>query len=373
MQSPVELTQKLVRFRTINPPGAERACAEWLADQLERAGFSIDLVPFGDGRAQLIARIGGAGDKAPIGFTGHLDTVPLGAQPWSLDPLDGAIVDGKLYGRGASDMKSGVAAFVAASIELAGKLHGTPGVVLFITAGEETGCSGAAALAGGQTKLPNVGALVVAEPTGNRPLVGHKGALWLEAVTKGVTAHGSMPEKGINALYKAARAVTALQDFDFNLARHKWLGGPTLNVGTMSAGLNINSVPDRAVFGIDIRTIPGQAHAKIRDQLASYLGDDVALTTMLDAQSVWTSPDDPWIQTVMTLAHEIADVDSDIGGAPYFTDASILTPALGSPPTAIVGPGELTMAHQTDEYCLVSRIDEATELYTRLIRHWCAI
>src|SRR6185312_4445752 len=362
MLSPVELTQNLVRFNTINPPGAERACAEKLAGLLQDAGFAVELRPFGERRAQLVARIGGAGDKAPIGFTGHLDTVPLGAQPWSLDPLDGAIVDGKLYGRGSSDMKSGVAAFVAASIGLAGKLHGTPGVVLFITAGEETGCSGAAALAGGETKLPRVGALVVAEPTGNRPLVGHKGALWLEAVTKGVTAHGSMPEKGVNALYKAARAVIALQDFDFNVARHKWLGGPTLNVGTMSAGLNINSVPDRAVFGIDIRTIPGQTHARIREQLGSYLGDDVTLTTLLDAQSVWTASDNAWIQTVMRLAHEIAAVDTQIGGAPYFTDASVLTPALGSPPTAIVGPGELTMAHQTDEYCLVSRIDEATEL-----------
>src|ERR1044071_2978427 len=102
MISPIELTQKLVRFRTINPPGAERACAEWLAGELERAGFAVDLFPFGEGRAQLIARIGGTGGKPPIGFTGHLDTVPLGAQQWSMDPLDGTVADGKLFGRGGS-------------------------------------------------------------------------------------------------------------------------------------------------------------------------------------------------------------------------------------------------------------------------------
>src|SRR4029078_3245602 len=113
-----------------------------------------------------------------------------------------------------------------------------------------------------------------------QPLGGHKRALWLEAVTTGVTAHGSMPEKGVNAVHKAARAVTALQDFDFTLARHAVLGGPTLNVGTIKGGLNINSVPDRAAIGIHIRTIPGQSHAKIHDQLASYLGDDVALSTL---------------------------------------------------------------------------------------------
>lgn len=373
MQSSVELTQQLVRFKTINPPGDESACAESLATLLEGAGFVVNVVPFGDGRAQLIAQIGGVSGKLPIGFTGHLDTVPLGAQPWSVDPLAAEMVDGKLYGRGSSDMKSGVAAFVSACRALADRLPGSPGVVLLITAGEETGCTGAAALAGGTIGLPQVGALVVAEPTGNRLLVGHKGVLWLEAVTSGVTAHGSMPEKGVNAVYKAARAVGALQDFDFNVARHNVLGGPTLNVGSVHGGLNINSVPDRAVIGIDIRTIPGQDHTKIREQLTGYLGEEVIVGTLLDAQSVWTSPDDPWIGKAFRIAHDVAGVGQEIAAAPYFTDASVLTPAVGAPPTAIIGPGELALAHQTDEYCLASRIEEATEIYSRMIRDWCRI
>ncbi|HXZ46522.1 MAG TPA: M20 family metallopeptidase [Pseudolabrys sp.] len=369
----MELTQDLVRFNTINPPGAERPCAERLASLLEREGFAADLIPFGDGRAQLVAQIGGVGEKLPLGFTGHLDTVPLGARPWSVDPHSADIVDGKLYGRGSSDMKSGVAAFVTACIALADRLPRSPGIVLVVTAGEETGCSGANALADGKTRLPKIGALVVAEPTGNRPLVGHKGALWLEAVTTGVTAHGSMPEKGVNAVYKAARAVTALQDFDFNVARHDALGGPTLNVGTIHGGLNINSVPDRAAIGIDIRTIPAANHANIRAQLTSYLGIDVKLSTLIDAPSVWTAPDDPWMGEVFRIAHEVAGFEREIATAPYFTDASVLTPAMGSPPTAIIGPGELALAHQTDEYCFVSRIEEATEIYGRMIRNWCGI
>ncbi len=373
MQTSVELTQDLVRFRTINPPGDERACAARLASLLEDAGFAVDTLPFGNGRAQLVARIGGATGRLPLGFTGHLDTVPLGARPWSVDPFAAEILNGKLYGRGSSDMKSGVAAFVAACVALADKLAGTAGVVLLITAGEETGCTGAADLARTMTPLPQVGALVVAEPTGNHALVGHKGALWLEAVTTGVTAHGSMPEKGVNAVHKAARAVTALQDFDFNFARHDVLGRPTLNVGTIQGGLNINSVPDRAAIGIDIRTIPGQSHAKIRDQLASYLGDEVALSTLLDAESVWTSPDDPWIGEVFRIARDVAGFGEEIAAAPYFTDASVLTPAIGSPPTAVIGPGELALAHQTDEFCFVARIEEATEIYSRMIRNWCGI
>ena len=330
-----------------------------------------ELVPFGEGRAQILARLGGMADKPPLGFTGHLDTVPLGARAWSMDPFAAEIADGRLYGRGSSDMKSGVAAFIAASLAHANRLAGTPGVLLVITAGEETGCTGAEALVREHGRLGRVGALVVAEPTGNRPLVGHKGALWLEAETQGVTAHGSMPEKGVNAVYKAARAVSALQEFDFNVARHEVLGGATLNVGTIHGGLNINSVPDRASIGIDIRTIPAQSHAQIREQLGSYLGPDVALRTLLDAKSIWTDPKHPWVGEVSEIARSIEGVDDRIESAPYFTDASALTPALGSPPTVIMGPGELALAHQTDEYCMVARIERATEIYARLIRNWC--
>ncbi|HET9716022.1 MAG TPA: M20 family metallopeptidase [Pseudolabrys sp.] len=372
MSSPVRLTQELVRFNTINPPGAERPCAERIAFLLQEAGFRVDVLPFGEGRAQIVAQIGGGEmDKPPIAFTGHLDTVPLGMQPWSVDTHAGEIADGKLYGRGSSDMKSGVAAFITACVDLADRLAGTPGVVLLITAGEETGCSGANALA--QMRLPQAGALVVAEPTGNRLLVGHKGALWLQAATSGLTAHGSMPEKGVNAIYKAARAVKALQDFDFNVARHDVLGAPTLNVGTISGGLNINSVPDSAVIGIDIRTIPSQVHGKLREQLASYLGEEMSLSSVLDARSVWTDPGNPWMRHVSRIASQIGGAEDTIGAAPYFTDASVLTPALGSPPTAIIGPGELALAHQTDEYCFVSRIEQAAEIYSRLIRDWCGI
>ena len=204
MPSSIELTQELVRFNTINPPGSERACAERLAGLLEGAGFAVELIPFGEGRAQILARLGGTPGKLPLGFTGHIDTVPLGVQPWSVDPFAAEIADGKLYGRGSSDMKSGVAAFVTACIACADRLANTPGILLVITAGEETGCTGAEALVRTNGGLGQVGALVVAEPTGNKPLVGHKGALWLEAETKGVTAHGSMPEKGVNAVYKSS-------------------------------------------------------------------------------------------------------------------------------------------------------------------------
>jgi succinyl-diaminopimelate desuccinylase len=368
----VELTRTLVAFETINPPGNERPCAEHLGGLLEDGGFFVSYHDFADTRTSLVARIGGASDTKPLCFTGHIDVVPLGAAPWSVDPFAGEIADGKLYGRGTTDMKSGVAAFVVAGLNLAKDFAKGPGVVLVITAGEETGCEGAYHLAGLGDVLGEAGAIVVAEPTSNQPWIGHKGALWLKARTTGVTAHGSMPKQGDNAVYKAARAIGQLEDFDFNIARHQVLGKPTLNVGSVHGGLNINSVPDLAEVGIDIRTILDQDHAILRSQLTGYLGEDVELESVVDVGGVLTDPADEWMQEVHEIMTEILDGPPESRTAPYFTDASALTPAYGGPPTVILGPGEAVMAHQTDEYCLVNKIGEARDAYIEIASRWNA-
>ncbi|KAA5605322.1 M20 family metallopeptidase [Roseospira marina] len=366
----VDVTRRLIAFETINPPGSERPCAEYLRDLLEDAGFRTERHDLAPDRASLIARLGDGSGK-PLCFTGHIDTVPLGAQAWTRDPFGGEIVDGRLYGRGATDMKSGVAAFVCASIAEADRLRDGPGVVLVITAGEETGCDGAVALAR-DGRLGKAGALVVAEPTANAPFVGHKGALWLTARTRGVTAHGSMPEHGDNAIYKAARAIARLADFDFNIKRHPVLGTPTLNVGRVQGGMNVNSVPDRADIGLDIRTIPGMDHAALRDTLAGYMGEGAEVDAMVDLNGVWTEPATPWLAAAAARANAVSGHSAEPATAAYFTDASILTPAFGGIPTLILGPGEPAMAHQTDEYCRVDRLTEAEEIFRALIADWQA-
>jgi succinyl-diaminopimelate desuccinylase len=214
-------------------------------------------------------------------------------------------------------------------------------------------------------------ALVVAEPSDNRPFCGHKGALWLTATTRGVTAHGSMPDKGVNAVYAAARAVSKLEAFDFNVARHAVMGAPTLNVGTFHGGLNVNSVPDRAEIGIDLRTLPGMRHDHLLKQLSSYLGAEVTLERRVDVPSVWTAPEDPWMRDVFEICGAVSGERHAVEAAPYFTDASALTPALGDVPTVILGPGPTHMAHQTDEWCECARIEEAAAIYERLILSWC--
>ncbi|MDR1854988.1 MAG: M20 family metallopeptidase [Azoarcus sp.] len=368
---PVELTRALVRMNTVNRDGQgdETPCIEHLAALLRPAGFACRIVEFAPRRASLVARLGGDPARPALAFTGHVDVVPLGAAPWRHDPFGAEIVDGKLYGRGSSDMKSGVAAFVAAVLAEADAIAAGAGVVLIVTAGEESGCEGAIDVARRpelNEMLANVGALVVAEPTGNRPLAAHKGALWLRARASGTTAHGSMPERGDNAIYKLAPALLALRDFDFGVAEHALMGRPTLNVGLIQGGLNINSVPDAAHFTLDIRTVAGQDHAALRQRLQTLLGPQIALEDVLDTASVFTDPQHPWMRFVT----ELCTPGEAPGSVAYFTDAAILRARLDDAPTVILGPGEAHMAHQTDEYCLVERIVAATGFYRRILADW---
>ena len=369
----LDLTRELLRYDTINPPGDEQACARHLGRLLEEAGFTVTAHEFAERRTSIVARLGGAPGTPPLCFTGHLDVVPLGGQPWTHDPFAAEIAGDRLYGRGSSDMKSGVAAFVVAATRLAHALPGSPGVLLVITASEETFCDGARHLATVAGALGHAGAIVVAEPTGNYPFVGHKGALWLRGRARGVTAHGSMPERGVNAISKAARAVLALEQFRFGAEPHPVLGAPTLNVGTFHGGLNVNSVPDAAEIEIDIRTVPGQRHDALIERLAEHVGGDVALESLADAPGVWTAPDHPWIREVYDLVRPLIGERPVPRAAPYFTDAAALTPFFGGAPTVILGPGELALAHQTDEYCLLERIEQAVEIFTDITRRWCRI
>lgn len=147
---------------------------------------------------------------------------------------------------------------------------------------------------------------------------------------------------------------------------------PTINVGRITGGLNINSVPDRTQFDVDIRSAPNLQHATIRQQLSTLLGESVTISTLVDLPAVLSEGDHAWIQAVYQRCQPLHDAPLVPRIVPYFTDASLLLPALGNPPCIILGPGEPSMAHQTDEYCLLSRLAEAETLYGTLIRDWGA-
>jgi succinyl-diaminopimelate desuccinylase len=371
----VELTQELVRTETINPPGDEARAADLLAARLEAAGLEVTAHALeGDpARTSLVARWPGRGDAPALCLTGHLDTVPLGGSDWERDPLGGEIDGDRLHGRGSSDMKGGTAAVVVAAERVAALGRGRAGLEVVLCAAEETGCEGAVALASAEGALGDAGALLVAEPTTNEPCVAHKGVVWLEALAHGRTAHGSMPHLGDNAIHKLARAITRLEGFAFDAETHPLLGDPTLNIGTVSGGLNINSVPDRARAGLDVRTVPGLDADAVARQLAAAAGDEVRIETRLALDAVDTDPGDAWVQEVYAVMDELTGVTPEPRGLAYFTDAAALVPAYGTPPAVICGPGDADQAHRTDESCSIAALEAAAEGFFEIARRWCAL
>jgi succinyl-diaminopimelate desuccinylase len=364
-QDAVALTRTLLQFETVNPPGRERDCARHVGAMLGEWGFRVDYHEYAEGRTSVIARLGGSERKPPLCLTGHLDVVPLGARAWTKAAFAGDTEGDKLFGRGSSDMKSGVAAMLLAARGLAKKLAGTPGIVLVLTASEESGCIGSQHLATQPELMGHAGAIVVGEPTSNYPLVGHKGSLKLHVRFRGVSAHGSMPHLGVNAIYKAARALGKLEAFEFDARAHPVMGAPTLNVGTIEGGVTVNAVPDAAAIGVDIRTVPGMDHRSLLRELGRRL-DDAQLDVFSDLPPVWTEPEHAWVRRVF----EICQVHEP-RAAPYMTDAANLLKVYAGAPAVVLGPGEASMAHQTDEYCSMERIRRSVAIYEALIDDWC--
>jgi succinyl-diaminopimelate desuccinylase len=365
----ISLTRTLLHFDTVNPPGHEADCARHAGKLLQDSGYRVEYHEFATGRTSVIARAGGSDAKAPLCLTGHLDVVPLGSRKWQRDPFAGEADGDRLYGRGASDMKAGVAAMLAAAQSFAGKLGGTPGVVLVLTASEENGCIGSRHLAALPQLMGRAGAIVVGEPSANHPFVGHKGSLKFHAAFRGVAAHGSMPELGDNAIYKAARAVEALERFDFHAHPHPVMGSPTMNVGTFEGGAGVNLVPDAAKIGVDIRTVPGMDHAALLARLGQLMGD-AELDVFSNLPAVWTEPSDEWLQRVFEICKTQLGAAPAVRTATYMTDAANLLKVYAGAPTVVLGPGEPQQAHQTDEYCSMERIRQSVALYEALIRDW---
>ena len=361
------LTQKLIQFKTINPPGNEKQIAEFIGEILINNGFDVKYPKLSDERYHLIAEKGVIDEFSPIVLCGHLDVVPLSSKKWTVDPFKGEIIDGKIFGRGASDMKSGLAAIICAAIQIFNENPPKKGIRIFLTADEETGCSGAKNL---QSKKYNIGkasGLIIAEPTANIPVTGHKGGLFINASTEGIATHSSTPHKGENAIYKAARAISKLEKFEFNVEKDELLGFPTLNVGTIKGGMNFNSVPDRAEFTIDVRLTKKLSSADALQILKKELGEEVKLEPFVNLNACYTDETNAFIQTVYKVCKSEKIEFKQPVSAPYLTDASVIQPWYDNVPTVILGPGQPEQGHQTDEFCYINKIKQAVKIYKKII------
>jgi succinyl-diaminopimelate desuccinylase len=362
------LASQLIRVDTTNPPGNESRATALIAERLRDGGLEPTVQMWDKGRANLVCTLPGADPGAPaLLLSGHLDTVGVGAQPWSVDPFGGVVDGDRLYGRGSTDMKGGVAAMVVAFERLAEDWHRADparSVVLALTASEETGCQGAQAIL---PLLPPIGAIVVGEATANHVGVGHKGVMWARLRVDGRTAHASRPDLGDNAVVRMAELITAVDATTLD-AGECVLGRPTVTPTLVAGGSGRNVVPDLCECTLDIRLTTAFGASAAREVLGELIAHVPTCHAEVDlvVPPILTSERDPWLSTVIRSTGS-----GDLCTAAYFTDASVLAPALNDPPVCILGPGEPTLAHQVDEWCSVQAIDECVDIYQGIAEQWC--
>lgn len=370
----IQFLQEMIRFNTINPPGLEMALAQYISKTLNEYGIESHTDDLGNQRGNVIGILAGGNERPTLLFNGHLDVVPPGEVPWKHDPFEGVIESGKIYGRGVSDMKGGLAAMVVAAGLIAKAGIPLKGDLLIAgTAGEEIDSLGAIHLME-QGYLNNVGAAVIGEPSHLKIFSATKGALWIEFSTTGKTAHGSMPECGNNAVMQMHALISKLVEYQMEYTSHPLLGDPTINIATIKGGVKTNVVPDSCVLTVDMRTVSSQNHQKIIDNIQEIIkqleqeidGFQGTFKITNNRPAVETPVDAPFIQQGVKVAKEALGLELVPCGVNYYTDASVFAPTLGIP-TIFFGPGDEKMAHQPNEFVKIEKYIDSIKFYVAMI------
>jgi acetylornithine deacetylase len=382
----VQTLRDLVRIPSVNPMGRqpqgdiyfEHRLTDHLEQLLRRLGLPCQRQAVAPGRDNLLARIDGG--ESIVMLQAHQDTVPVDRM--SVDPWSGEVIDGRLYGRGACDVKGAMACILTVAARLAReKPPHMPSVVLAFTVNEEYGFTGAAALRqltaqGSCSLLPRrPDAILVAEPTQLNVVVAHKGVLRWHCHTRGRAVHSSQPSAGVNAIYGMGQVLAAIEQFEQNVLSkvppHPLVGAPTVSVGMIAGGISINTVPDHCRIEIERRLLPGDDPEAAYQQVVQYLQQHVASPATVQHDPPAMATGGLSDQHNAELAERLTDVvrQADIPceklGVPYATDACQLS-ADGTP-TVVFGPGSLQQAHTADEWVSVDQLEKATEILYRFL------
>lgn len=367
----IPFLQRLIAVDTCNPPGNEHRLSLVLQDFLQELGMTSRIGSLEEGRSNLELVLKGSGRKRLM-FCGHLDTVsPWTSTAGAYDP-HGAVIDGnRMYGRGASDMKSGLAAMLLAAASLHQEGIQLDGDLIFLaTAGEEVDSCGARMYAEHHS-LHDLDGLVIGEPTSSKVAVGHKGALWLRISLFGRSAHGSMPHLGLNAVEGMTEIIALLHRHSLEWkATDPVLGTSSLSVNRIEGGIQTNVIPDRCTIDVDIRTVPPLDHAQLLAEIEVKLQDIQQLhpeyryqvESVLDRSSVYTDPAQLLIRTALDISGEAAE---QVQGVSYYTDGSVLHDH-GRLPILIYGPGDQSLAHQPDEWVDIEAYLQSISFYREL-------
>jgi len=382
--------RRLVAIPSVNPMGhdvsgpefGEARLTEYLESLFDRLGLEHCRDPVHPGRDNLVARLDGdvpcdrGGSLVLLGV--HQDTVPVDGM--TIEPFAARVEGGRVFGRGACDVKGGMAAVLAAVARLAGERpRGMPTVIVACTVNEEHGFSGARALArwcgpSGGGLLPRApDAAVVAEPTELNVVVAHKGVARWKCHAKGRAAHGARPDAGANAIHAMAHLLVAIEHYAAEI-----LGPATMNVGTIQGGSSVNTVPERCTIEIDRRLLPGEDPDDARGRLIEFV-DGRATDRLPAGTSVEHEPlnlrgralsdecNGPLADRLLRSIEQVAAEPRKIR-VPYATNAALY--AAAGVPSVVFGPGSVKQAHTADEWIEVESLRQATEIFGRFVREF---
>jgi acetylornithine deacetylase len=355
-------------------PG-EHAAASLLAGVLREWGFRVELQEVAPGRPNVIARIGDARPGArSLMLNGHLDVV--GVEDMVHAPFDAHVRDGRMYGRGSADMKSGIAAMCAAAARTAaeGSLAGE--VIVAAVIDEEYESLGTRHLVESGVRAD---AAVITEPTRLAIMPAHRGFVWVRVDVHGRAAHGSRWDIGVDAIRHAGLLLAELDALDageMTTRSHRLLGRPSLHASLIEGGTGMSTYPAHCTLSLERRTIPGEsadqvldeireACARIRARRPSFAADVHLMVTQGPSDVAEDAP------VVRLLADALAaeSVPVCVEGMSAWTDCAILNEA--GIPAVCFGPGDISLAHAAEEFVPVREIEQATAVLARATREWC--
>jgi acetylornithine deacetylase len=371
------LLRDLVALPSVNPMGRalqgpevyEHRVTAYLENFVRGLGVPYERQPVAPLRENILARYEAGDSRRTILWEVHQDTVPT--DHMVIDPFGAAVRDGRLYGRGACDVKGGMAAMLAAFARLARERPPQAcNVTLACSVDEEHTFTGVTEMVRRGLRADMA---VVAEPTRLQVVQAHKGVMGWHVTTPGRACHGSSPELGVNAIYRMGRVLTAVERYAERLRASRsdpLLGPPTLSVGRIEGGTSVNTVPDWCRIEVDRRLIPGEDGRAAPADLAAYLKGAGGIDFPVEVSEPWkTSPalaPERSDEIVARLGRAIDAVKGShqVTTVPYGTDAS--TVAAGGIPAVVFGPGDIAQAHTCDEWIVLDEVAEAAEILYRL-------
>jgi acetylornithine deacetylase len=361
----VSLIQRLVSIESVNPtliPGGpgEAPVADFIAGWLDERGLDVSVKEVAPGRPNVIALARGSGGGRSLILNAHTDTVGLAGMKDALQPR---VEGSRLYGRGAYDMKASLAVLMLVTAEAAGR--GLAGdVTLTAVVDEEAASLGTEAV----VRELRADAAIVAEPTELGVAVAHRGFTWVEVEVRGVAAHGSLYNRGVDAIARMGHVLVGLEQLDRALAetqqRHELLGRASVHAAVIEGGEGISTYPDRCVLQVERRTLPGETPEMVEREARALLGDlDGSVSVRFSREPLETRPDDKIVQALSRHAEVV-----ELIGVPFWTDAALLAGA--GIPTVVYGPaGE--GAHADVEWVDLESVERCHDVLLATVLDFC--